>query len=229
MEDYWEDEETEEEDFPEEPYEDDEEILKRHSKLKFIRRILAIVAILFFVGVFVAPELARHLPFLTAGPQTPDYVSLVDEFSDFALFDPGVVHYSITYETQFNHELLESTIRTAAADWEETLDGFFDFTWVEDGEAIDLVFIAVDDLPPTKPGHANFVFDGEHYRPWVVLDVTQLVDPRALHMVVAHEMGHALGIWGHSDYPGDLMYPFPERARPSKRDARTLKLIYGIE
>ena len=40
--------------------EEDEAILKRYEKYKFFRKTLSIVVILVFVGVFVAPELARY-------------------------------------------------------------------------------------------------------------------------------------------------------------------------
>jgi len=74
--------------------------------------------------------------------------------------------------------------------------------------------------------------------------------------VLSHELGHAFGLWGHSDDPGDVMYPglrqelndFPSRwawrtatvnnrvqptdevesFRPSQRDINTLLKIYGL-
>lgn len=224
---YWEDEDSEEEDFPDELYEDDEEILRRYGRLKFIRRILAIVAILLFVGVFVAPEIARQLPFMKAGPKTPDYLEYIGGFDDFARFDPGAVYYSITYDAHLNNELVESTIRTAAAEWEGTLNGLLDFTWAEDGEAVDLIIEIVEEL--SRPGICYLEFYGEHYRPRIELNASKLHDPNVLHIVIAHELGHALGIWGHSDHPGDLMFPTPVRKTPSKRDARTLRLIYEVD
>lgn len=76
-----------------------------------------------------------------------------------------------------------------------------------------------------------------------------------LHLI-AHEMGHAFGLWGHSDDPGDVMYPaskqelndFPSRwawhtaaannrvqvtgeaesFHPSQRDINTLLKLYSL-
>ena len=43
--------------------------------------------------------------------------------------------------------------------------------------------------------------------------------------VVAHEIGHVLGIGAHSREPADLMYPFPTAQAPSARDAATLRYV----
>ena len=226
MEYYRDEEDSVEEDFQED-HVDDEEILDRYYKLKIFRKILAILAVVFFVGVFVAPELARYLPFLAAGPKTPDYVSLVTDFDGFVRFDPGTVRFSIVYEAYYNRELLESTFRAAAADWENALGRALHFEWAEEGEAPDLLIVVVENLP--HPGRTYMEFVGERYRPRVELNAAGLSEPYVLRLVVAHELGHALGLWGHSDYPGDLMYPAPVRADPSKRDVLTLRRIYGIE
>jgi hypothetical protein len=68
-------------------------------------------------------------------------------------------------------------------------------------------------------------------------------DPRVaaplggLACVVRHEVGHALGLWGHSPEPGDLMFAAyfdfvhasRDGCRQTERDLETLRLLYGLE
>ena len=43
--------------------------------------------------------------------------------------------------------------------------------------------------------------------------------------LIAHELGHVLGIGGHSNDVGDLMFSAPRRDTPSVDDARTLRAV----
>lgn len=47
--------------------------------------------------------------------------------------------------------------------------------------------------------------------------------------VARHEIGHAIGLWGHSPDPNDIMYFSQVREAPliSSRDLRTLHRVYG--
>lgn len=53
------------------------------------------------------------------------------------------------------------------------------------------------------------------------------IDEQKLLSVTLHEFGHALGIWGHSSNPSDLMYPYPTVTYPSSTDTRTLRFVYS--
>ena len=65
------------------------------------------------------------------------------------------------------------------------------------------------------------------------MDLNVIGDPltdsaqACLTRVAAHEGGHTLGLFQHSDDPADLMYVFPAVNRPSTRDANTVITLYG--
>ena len=45
--------------------------------------------------------------------------------------------------------------------------------------------------------------------------------------VCLHEFGHALGLWGHSPYEGDINYAVVSAQHPSERDINTLRKLYN--
>ena len=64
----------------------------------------------------------------------------------------------------------------------------------------------------------------------VFLDPRSLPDdpgiPPCLALTSIHEMGHALGIFAHSEDPEDIMFADPEVDLPSDRDRRTAEAAY---
>jgi predicted Zn-dependent protease len=59
------------------------------------------------------------------------------------------------------------------------------------------------------------------------VDRGRVTDQAAYNAVVAHELGHAVGIGAHSDQPSDIMFGVPTVSMPSARDARTLQNLLG--
>ena len=51
---------------------------------------------------------------------------------------------------------------------------------------------------------------------------------RCLALTTTHEIGHALGIWRHSDTPTDLMFVDPTVTAPSDADLETAEVIYHL-
>jgi len=59
----------------------------------------------------------------------------------------------------------------------------------------------------------------------VVIDAAATPTAAARRAVVAHELGHAFGVGGHSTRDDDLMYAEPRVAAPSARDGQTLRYV----
>ncbi|MFQ6042261.1 MAG: tetratricopeptide repeat protein [Candidatus Poribacteria bacterium] len=54
----------------------------------------------------------------------------------------------------------------------------------------------------------------------------KLLDGDAVKAAILHELGHALGLWGHSPNPRDVMFYSAAATRPTERDAATLRQVY---
>lgn len=59
----------------------------------------------------------------------------------------------------------------------------------------------------------------------VRVDPSRLLVNQTLGALVAHELGHVLGIGSHSGVPDDLMFTVPRVDTPSAADARTLRVL----
>jgi len=59
------------------------------------------------------------------------------------------------------------------------------------------------------------------------VDMTRTATQSALDALVAHEMGHAVGIGGHSPQPTDVMHTSPTVGTPTERDRNTLRNLLG--
>lgn len=90
----------------------------------------------------------------------------------------------------------------------------------------------VDDLAGAAPRLRPFPrSSGEtgNVKMLVTVLASEAADPQAVHRLVAHELGHVLGIGRHSPERDDLMYRTdPLVARPSSRDAATVQLLYHV-
>jgi predicted Zn-dependent protease len=59
----------------------------------------------------------------------------------------------------------------------------------------------------------------------VTIDVAARLDAEELLSVAVHELGHAIGLGGHSSRISDVMFAFPIVSAPSAADARTLRYV----
>lgn len=77
----------------------------------------------------------------------------------------------------------------------------------------DLDFVTVTLNTGTPENHRQFPADSLHAQ---------------MYRMALHELGHAIGIWGHSADPNDIMFTHPIAAGLSARDVRTIQRLYGL-
>jgi predicted Zn-dependent protease len=64
-----------------------------------------------------------------------------------------------------------------------------------------------------------------HVKIDITVNVATASAANPLAALVTHELGHAVGIGGHSPDAGDVMYPSPATSIPSSRDITTLRWV----
>jgi hypothetical protein len=153
---------------------------------------------------------------------TPNYARELDHLLTWSRFP-----IRIYFIRDANYSAAREAIARAGFDqWVDATDGALDYAVVNTASAAD---IKVDFDPSTANGLTVIRFRGFDI---TSADITLGVKnqlPADLQCISAHELGHALGIDGHSDMEGDLMYPihFIGTLCPiTTRDLNTIKTGY---
>ncbi len=152
---------------------------------------------------------------------------------------------------------LARAVRQSMGDW-NSLTQFAEFELTAAASAVEADVIVYDRATPLPVSTGSCVFDpqnsagytyfcptgtnpttaqrltlspGPGGRATVVIRVDRgrVADQTAYQALVSHEIGHALGIGGHSDQARDLMFGAPSVSRPSVRDAQTLRYLLGLK
>jgi len=99
------------------------------------------------------------------------------------------------------------------------------------GSAVGITFFCADlaakgfeTLPLLAAGGATGAAAG-HVKMDVAVYRSRVADETTFRRLVAHELGHVLGIGTHSPSSADLMFGFPAVDAPSAGDARTLRYV----
>lgn len=135
-------------------------------------------------------------------------------------------------------------VKGAFSTWSSSLAGIISYKTLKEKENADIIvkftptisvdknntgFVAGLASPNTRNNQLNFVdLKFTTHKP-----NNMPVSEIELYNVALHEIGHALGIWGHSEKDTDIMYPkansVTAKAQLSKRDVNTVKLLYKLD
>lgn len=187
---------------------------------------------------------AKHL----AGKNTPDYYSLVTQESNGERLIwpewqiPIPVYIGLTDPRQ---AVFIQNIYQGFDTWSAVTNRTLRFREVGyPDQAKILITLRQGPLmdPNASIGHANFnsasLYQEDPMRALKVSIVINTGEPdndlplenrrEQVSKLVLHELGHAIGIWGHSKDPTDIMYTHPIVSRLSQRDINTVRKLYKI-
>ncbi|MBK8189238.1 MAG: tetratricopeptide repeat protein [Vampirovibrionales bacterium] len=130
--------------------------------------------------------------------------------------------------------------------WEQATSGRIRFAEVGDPMQANLIVRMIRGPmahPTMEVGHTEFTVNS---RPWereersrTVTITLKLGDAHddalpwadrqeSARRFALHELGHAIGLWGHSPDPGDVMYTHPIVSQLSARDIATIRKVYAL-
>lgn len=132
----------------------------------------------------------------------------------------------------------DDVLRHAFREWETATEGKVKFDVVSQRDGARMIVTWTDDMHApelrAEAGKASVVQDSEGIKSADIQLLT--VSPfkegplgcELLYNVCLHEIGHALGLMGHSPYPDDIMYPqLSVQTGITPRDAKTLHVVYA--
>jgi tetratricopeptide (TPR) repeat protein len=132
----------------------------------------------------------------------------------------------------------DDCLRHAFQEWTTTTKSKVRFDVVNDRDGAEMIVTWTDDMHApelrAEAGKANVTQDSDGIRSadLKLLTVSPFKEgplgSEALYRVCLHEIGHALGIIGHSPYPDDIMYPLlSDQSGITPRDAKTFFAVYA--
>lgn len=136
------------------------------------------------------------------------------------------------------HGSYNQLVQRAFQQWSQASNGLLRFALVSTPEEADITVRWVRQLEHNRLGQSPFKAMGNVIvQSDVVLathepDGKTRLNEQTLYAIALHEIGHALGLQGHSPNPGDMMY-YAMGEQPvtqlSQRDRNTLTMLYHLQ
>lgn len=153
------------------------------------------------------------------------------------------VTYYINNQNSSSGEYL-AAVRKAFVNWSSATNGELIFKELQEGDNANIVISFLDSLAssgvedPERTGIVNPTIDKNVLEKVDISlktkDAGGRYDPNRFRAVAQHEIGHAIGIWGHSSNPGDIMYYNGDyigkinSVNISRRDSNTASVLYKM-
>lgn len=128
------------------------------------------------------------------------------------------------------------TIQSAFTQWEVASNSTITFLHINDESSSDIRVIFTSNMPQKLGGltktyyRNNTIIKADIFLPEKTPQ-NELLNEKTIHMLAIHEIGHSLGIIGHSDNAKDIMSTsdITQLQGITKADANTLRLLYSTE
>lgn len=128
-----------------------------------------------------------------------------------------------------------NSVYNAFAEWQYATGGVVKFmkTSYESQAKIKVYFVTKLDSGGDKAGLCQFQYVGKSLQEANIYllyksDNGVILTPQQIYPIALHEIGHSIGIDGHSDSKNDVMYPNTDiiGIHTSRRDVNTIKTLY---